>query len=76
MGELELISIKDLITKEIDKELSKQNITGITDFLGNELVITIPANEVIKILISGFPDQFRSAVKIEAGDIKIRIKVI
>jgi frataxin-like iron-binding protein CyaY len=71
-----MISIKDLMMNEVKKSLERANVKADIDFLGNELVITIKANDMKEILLSGFPDIFRNSVQIECGDIKIKVKVM
>jgi hypothetical protein len=71
-----MISIKDLMMNEVKKSLEKANVKADLDFLGNELVITIKANDMKEILLGGFPEMLRNSVQIECGDIKIKVKVM
>jgi hypothetical protein len=71
-----MISIKDLMIQEVQKGLDKAGVRSQIEFLGNELVITIKPEEIRSILTQGFPDAYKSAVQIECGEIKIKVKVI
>ncbi|MEM1542899.1 MAG: hypothetical protein QW734_07505 [Candidatus Bathyarchaeia archaeon] len=71
-----MFSLKDLMLNEVKKSLEKSGVKANVDFLGNYLVITLTKQEVSNILLSGFPEQFKGAVEIEASDIKIKVKVI
>jgi len=71
-----MLSLKDLMVSEVKKALEKAGVHADIDFLGNYLVITLSKQEVANILLSGFQEQFRGAVEIEASDIKIKFKVM
>lgn len=71
-----MMSIKDLIIQEINQKLKDTNLKAIPEFLGNELVVTIPKQEVEKIMMQTFPEQLKNLVQIECGEIKIKVKVM
>lgn len=71
-----MFSLKDLMLGEVKKALDRSGVKAELDFLGDYLVITLTKNEVANLILSGFPEQFRNAVMVEAGDIKIKIKVM
>jgi hypothetical protein len=71
-----MMSLKDLMLNEVKKGLEKANVKADLAFLGNDLVITIKADNVKEILLAGFPETIRQAVSIECGDVKIKVKVM
>jgi|YelNatPaOPRAMG01_1025707.scaffolds.fasta_scaffold190229_2 hypothetical protein len=71
-----MMPFTNVIVEEIKKALGSTGVKADIVNLGNEIVITISKDEIIENIRKGFPEQFRSIVNVEAGDIKIRIKVM
>ncbi len=66
----------NVIVEEIKKSLGSVGVKADVSNVGNELVITIPKDEIVENIRKGFPEQFRNMVNVEASDVKIRIRVV
>jgi len=71
-----MMPFSNIIIEEIKKALGSVGVKADVVNLGNEIVVSISKDEIIENIRKGFPEQYRNMVNVEAGDIKIRIKVM
>ncbi|MBS7613614.1 hypothetical protein KEJ48_05160 [Candidatus Bathyarchaeota archaeon] len=71
-----MFSLGDMIANEVKKALSSRGIVTDVKNIGNELVITIKADDIVNGLTSAFPEAYKPMIKVEASDIKVYIKIM
>jgi len=71
-----MMPFANIIMEEIKKALGSVGVKADVVNLGNEIVVTISKDEIIENIRKGFPEQYRSMVTVEAGDIKIKIRIM
>jgi len=72
---LSLLGLKDVILNELNKRIRESGLPlGLTTS-GNEIVVVLSRDEIVKMLISQFPEMVKPYISIDANDIRIRIKL-
>jgi arginyl-tRNA synthetase len=71
-----MMPFANIIIEEIKKSLGSVGVKADVVNLGNEIVVTIPKDEIVENIRKGFPEQYQNMVVVEAGDIKIRIRIM
>ncbi|MEM2868693.1 MAG: hypothetical protein QXR84_09465 [Candidatus Bathyarchaeia archaeon] len=72
---LNLSSFKDIIVSELKNRLKVSGLNIPVEMLGSEIVLTITRDEIVKQLLSSFPEYVKPYIVVDASDIKIRIKL-
>jgi len=72
---LSLLGLKDAIINELNKRIRESGLPLGLASVGNEIVVVLSRDEIVKMLISQFPEMVKPYISIDANDIRIRIKL-
>jgi hypothetical protein len=70
------MSLQVLLEEAMRKAMSEKGLKGNVNVVGNDLVLVISKEEIITQLMSAIPEQLKPFTTIEAGDIKIKMKLV
>jgi len=70
-----VLGIEQMILQELGRAFKMQGLNVNTAMFGDEVVITIPPEEIKNMILASIPQPFRNYVVIESGSIIVRIKL-
>ncbi len=70
------MSISLTLVNAILEEFKKQGINADAKLENGYLIITLKSDEIKNIIISRVPQEFKSSVEVQAGDIIVKLKVV
>ena len=70
------MSISLTLVNAILEEFKKQGINADAKLENGYLIITLKSDEIKNIIISRVPQEFKSSVEVQAGDIVVKLKVV
>jgi len=70
------VSISLTLVNAILEEFKKQGINADAKLENGYLIITLKSDEIKNIIISRVPQEFKSSVEVQAGDIVVKLKVV